>query len=352
VRRASLIVSLFLCMPYAGSAQSKPPNGGPDAAEVKRCLEALKDPDPLKRARAAEDLGAMWPPAKEAIEPLAGLLRDGNLEVRRAAAQALSGFGPDAQKVVPALIDAIGDEDASVSISAGVAVKLAGKGSVEPLRKALGRKEARIRSMAALLLGDFGEDAKAALPDLERLLEDPDEHLRQTSARSFAQLGGRSAVAARILCESLGADPAALDGVKLVASQGELAVPILIDMLSKGSPEAKSAACWALERIGRKAKDGVPALGKALADDVQGVRRAAAGALGAIGPDAIETLAKGLKDEDAGTREACAWSFAAMAKAFGKDARPAVPFLEAILGDKAERVRKGAQQALDILKKE
>ena len=351
--RVALLASLILGLPSALSAQTQPPEPGPDAAEVKRCIEALKDADPLKRSRAAEEIGAMWPPAKEAIGPLAGLLQDKELAVRRAAAQALSGFGADAGEVVPALIDAMGDEDDAVSSAAAVAVQLAGKASVEPLRKALGREEAKIRSTAAYLLGAIGEAAKAALPDLERLLEDKDEKVRRMSARSFALLGGRSALAARILCEPLGTGrDMGLDDVSLIATQGKVALPFLLDKLSQGGPEAKVAACAALGRIGQEARDLVPALGKALVDDVQGVRTAAARALGAIGPDAIETLAKGLKDEDAQTRTACAWAFAAMAKAFGKDARPAVPFLEAVLGDEAEQVRKGAQQALDILKKE
>jgi len=93
------------------------------AAAAYPLMEALKDPDPVMRTRAARRLGELRPAPVDAIPLLADMLTDKDRDLRLAAAGALGGFGPDARSAVPALMRALNDEDAGVRQIAGDALK-------------------------------------------------------------------------------------------------------------------------------------------------------------------------------------------------------------------------------------
>lgn len=93
------------------------------AAAAYPLLEALKDPDPTMRTRAARRLGELRPAPIEAVPLLAEMLTDKDKELRTAAAGALGGFGPDAREAIPALTRALADEDPGVRQIVGDALK-------------------------------------------------------------------------------------------------------------------------------------------------------------------------------------------------------------------------------------
>lgn len=86
---------------------------------------------------------------------------------------------------------------------------------------------------------------------------------------------------------------------------GKDAVPGLIEALQKGDESLRSNAALSLGYIGPVAKAAVPALTKALQYEDEEVRRYAAEALGEIGDArAAEPLSKSLKDKDKNVRKA------------------------------------------------
>jgi HEAT repeat protein len=87
----------------------------------------LGEPDPKARAAAAEALGEMHahPPAAPALSAALTDRRGDAASAdgaRRAAAVALGGLGPSARDAVPALRDALYDDDAEVVAEAAVAL--------------------------------------------------------------------------------------------------------------------------------------------------------------------------------------------------------------------------------------
>jgi HEAT repeat protein len=96
-------------------------------------------------------------------------VRDGDLKVRWAAADALGRIGPGAKAAVPALLEALQDEQAS------------------------------LRALAAQALGEIGREggARAAVPALIKGLRDPERQARRQAAWALAKLGAAGTPHAR-----------------------------------------------------------------------------------------------------------------------------------------------------------
>jgi hypothetical protein len=76
-------------------------------AAVPQLTQALSDPNPLVRQRAADVLARIGPDAKDAVPALIRTLGDRDEEVRKAATRALGEIGPGAAEAVPRLIEAL-----------------------------------------------------------------------------------------------------------------------------------------------------------------------------------------------------------------------------------------------------
>jgi HEAT repeat protein len=141
------------------------------------------------------------------------------------------------------------------------------------------------RAQAAQALGEA--KAKAAIPDLIKLLDDPNEDAQW---RATVALG----------------------------AMGEPAVAPLIEALVLPAERARWKAESALKMIGAEA---VPGLAEALEDRRARVRQSAAFLLGEIqDPRSLEALAKAMGDKDEDTR----WKAATSLTKFGADATDAV----------------------------
>jgi HEAT repeat protein len=100
-------------MSAAGCGEGKPTTAGGEPAE--HWVQALQDPDPKVRKKAATKLGNIGTADAAAVPALAGALKDRDAEVRAEAALALLRIGPPASEAVPALEEAAGnDKDAKV----------------------------------------------------------------------------------------------------------------------------------------------------------------------------------------------------------------------------------------------
>jgi len=130
------------------------------AAAVPALIAGLKDPDLYVRRAAAQALGMKaWPAA---VPALAAALKDPEQLVRRAAAQALG--WPMAVEAVPALIASLEDPDLYV------------------------------RRAAAQALGNIGPAAMEGLSALSTALEDPDLGMRETTAEAIRKIGPAKAI--------------------------------------------------------------------------------------------------------------------------------------------------------------
>src|SRR5262249_33629660 len=147
----------------------------------------LADTDAGVRDAAAKGLSAIdpaWPrtdAARKTVPALAGRLGDGNSRVRLAAAVALGRVGFGAGAAAGALAELLDDPDASVQTAADEAllsVDVMGPHSVDArktlsiLRRELSDTDASVRQQAVKMLGQLGQRAVRAVPNLIPLLAD------------------------------------------------------------------------------------------------------------------------------------------------------------------------------------
>ena len=86
-------------------------------------IRQLKDTDVVKRREAVRQLGSMFSEAQLVVPALCEALSDENGYVRHDAALALGKFGPDARLAVPVLLAARQDRESSVRKAASTSLK-------------------------------------------------------------------------------------------------------------------------------------------------------------------------------------------------------------------------------------
>lgn len=168
---------------------------GSDAADTANLLldRLRRDESVEVRARCARALGAIG--ALEAKDDLLEVLR-GNEEskVRGAAAAGLVALGAS-EELLQLLLDALDarpDNDSLQAIANGFAEL--GSACVPPLRQRLSPAAPNsARRSAALCLGQVGEAARPAVPELIALLEEPDQTLRLAAILALGGIGGPEA---------------------------------------------------------------------------------------------------------------------------------------------------------------
>ena len=216
------------------------------------------------------------------------LTKDKDKKVRSDAASALGEFGSEAKIAVPALTELLKDEDQ------------------------------RVQYAAALAIRHFGTEAKAAVPAITVLLRDKDWHIRWAAASALWDMG----------------------------PEAKTAVPALSDLLKDKESSIRFAAALALGNIGTEAKTAIPALTELLKDAEPWVRQVAAMVLGRIGPAAraaVPVLTDLLKDKVLGVRCAAAWALGNI----GPEAKTAVPTLTELLKEKNVAVQRAVSEALE-----
>jgi HEAT repeat protein len=197
---------------------------GPPAAESAPALaERLKDPDPYVRRVAAQSLGAINSPHPDVIYALVGRLvtEDRDLVIRPlsefgpAAAPAvknlieivtntalspttrweairtLGKIGPPAHEAGPALAIALNDPDELVREHAAESlgeIKLTQ--ATQALTRALADPAPRVRRDAVRSLGQLGRDAKSAVPEIKKLLDDKDDKVRDAAKTALRRIEG------------------------------------------------------------------------------------------------------------------------------------------------------------------
>lgn len=324
-----------------------------DARAIQPLIKCLGDKDPRVRREAS---GALVKEENLDIESLYPYLSYSDWAVRRDAVQLL-GMIRNAD-ALHALLPLLEDKDWRVQNSAAIALgNIGNPEAIEPLIAYLRKKSnpdaiyalhelkalravetiifllkddsASVRCAAAETLGDFG-DLRAVEP-LISCLEDKSVNLKkqnlydvmqQSVAEALGRLGDQKAIKPLKAClkdSDAGLrfySAQALEKLKyrpkeehdevsfLIAKQswnelekiGDSAVDPLIAFLNDNSPDIRKMIIITLGRM--KSIKSVAPLGSQLTDDIPGVRKAAAEALGNIGKPALQTLYNALPDWD------------------------------------------------------
>lgn len=211
--------------------------GGIGTPAAPALIAALKDDNPLIRMHAADALGRIEPGPKGAIAPLVeltvdlysrvrcraaiALMRLGEVDrgcpllvrilkhretmVRRAAAEGLAAMGSKAKPALPALTEALEDEDPDTRYHAAVAVAKAGHANLaaRALGEVLSRRYSDKREQVVARLAELGGDAAPAVPALVETLKNRDANVRRLAAVALGNIGPHAGKAAPALRAAL-----------------------------------------------------------------------------------------------------------------------------------------------------
>lgn len=170
---------------------------------------------------------------------------------------------------------------------------------IQRYRRWLRTGDANERTIAASQLGKIGPDAKSAVPDLTRVLDDEDSRVRRLSLGALVRIDPtytrlRAAFAKALRDEDFDVRMAAIRASKLI---GEAAIPTFVEGMQNDNEIVRLRAVEMLGQIGTAS---VPPLIDALEHEDGGVRRLAVVALRSMGPaakDAIPALKRLLENE-------------------------------------------------------
>jgi HEAT repeat protein len=314
---------------------------GADAAPAVPVLAAMRDeidsyPASVYHlahhwADALEDIGT---PAAAAVPQLLEFAKDSNQRDlgRQAAIAALAEIGASDQRTVPVLLELIDREDYSIQRSA---VDALGDLSAEPERVVpalveVAEESSRLQDATIRALGRFGPDAEAAVPLIEKMLEQPEGRLRLCAAEALWRIEG----------------------------DARRSLPTLIDVLSDPNTRLRSRAAEILEQIGPSAASAAGALESNLSHDYHDVRVAAARALWRITDKAepsLDVLLSLLDKEylpilpggSFGSSVRCRSDVIEFLGARGPAARPALPALQKLTRHESRKLRLAAKGAIE-----
>lgn len=314
--RCAALVGVLWAGALAGAEDEPRLHEGRDAASWAADL-ASGDLD--TRRKAAFALWQVGTDARPHVRTVASALRDEDEYVRGTIEKVLIRFEwqrsiDTLASALPELIAALGDERASVRLAAVNLIWNAGpipnvvggapppKELVPALQEALADEDARIRANAAASLANLQKSAAAALPALRKALGDADPQVRMWTVRALSWIDAVGTLPS-ILALSGDADEGVRTAVfeatgSASADQWDAVFAKLKAGLRDEAQPVRSAAVNALSFLGRVAA--LPELARVLEEDPDpGVRGLAAMALGALGdPAAVPYLTAALAGED------------------------------------------------------
>ena len=322
-----LLLSVLVGLAAAGAFAAEPPAIATDRGKTaSQWAGDLESKDSSTRWYAAYALGRMGPGAAGAVPALERVLEnlDEDEYVRGGAAWALGQIGPKAAVAVPLLTRTLSSKLVSVRRNAATALgnlaaappvavdsATAGKKPAASIRALVGLlddEDIAVRAAAAVALWKIDRHPKA-IPTLESMLGDRSGSVACCAA---TELGELQAAAEPVVPSLVNALHHPDDDTRRAAAYalgriGPAAIPSLRAAMAPGSPETtKDQVVEALAWIGRPA---IPSLIEALADPTPSVRRRAARALGRLGPAAKQAepaLIKAVSDPQTEVRDAAA----------------------------------------------
>ncbi|HJZ58798.1 MAG TPA: HEAT repeat domain-containing protein [Gemmataceae bacterium] len=281
-------------------------------------IRALRSRSAVDRRRAARDLGRLGWLAREALPALIGALGDDEAKVREAAAQAIGQMGPDA---LPALCGMLTHSDKYV------------------------------RRNAVWAMGKLGPLARPALAELRRVLKDADPRTASGAAQALGNMGLDGADAVAALAEAMRGTNIVLCrlAAKALSQIGPPALTTLIAHLQHSDPFVRGESALALGWMGPLARSAVPFL----AQTVRGSQSAADWPAAAFPSEATSGAVTPAVPPvyDGATAEDTSRVYAAQALGrIGAAAASAVDDLESAARVGPESLRQAAQQAIRLIR--
>ena len=306
---------------------------------------------PKLRYWATLALGELGPAAKKAVGALGGAVDDENSDERREALLALAKIGPDAAAAVPKIVPHLADADPSVRNAAALALGRIGPAAVPAagaLRKAIESQDELLKAVStwALRIEPKNEDVhKQAIELLTAMLSHANPRAQIAAVKGLIDLESHSPNLIPLLADVItkGTPPLVDEALAALGAQGEAATPALIAALKR--PEARGRAAIMLAKLGAKAHAAVPALTEALGDNDPEIRREVLLALATIGPEAVpaqNAIVSALNDPETRVRAVAAYALGRI----GPAAANAVPQLRGQLESSDPVVRVASAYAL------
>jgi len=325
----------------------------PDLAEAlcsKPTADGMRDYDTFVAPSAALALAKI---GRSAVPALAKALQDGNEHVRSYAVDALGRMGPAAAAAAPDLKRLVAVEKSESvrwpAVETYAAVEPDKREVVSLLTPLLRDREPHVRAETARLLGQLGPTAAPAVTALLAGLDDqglmthpeydPNQGIDRPVCCDMAEALGRIGEPARVALPKLSAMMtgdrratvriSAAVAVCQIDPSHENALRPLIRILEDDPEELRACeAAMALEGLGPRAREALPALARALRHKYSPVRHWSVCTLGAIGgAEAVPPLICALRDPDTGVR----WAAVAWLGDLGAVAAPAAPALIKLL---------------------
>ena len=232
--------------------------GRPDPVNhLRRALSDPHDEYALHEAYEAVDEVNRAGRGGDAATLLSRLLADNDRSVRRSAALSLARLHADPKLIVSALTGAYADKD--------------------------------LRDTITFALGEIGPVDDRVIPALIVALRDENPRVRGAAASAFLKIGPAAEAAVPALVEALDDKPLRLDvlrALELMGPRAKQAAPALVVMSKTETGYDRLWAAEALWKIDPNVDVVVPALIESLKDPFLPIRVDAAGALGDIGPRA------------------------------------------------------------------
>jgi HEAT repeat protein len=220
--------------------------------------------------------------------------------------------------------------------------------AVPELTLALQDSDKMVRRVAAFALGRIGEMAAPAVPMLVKALADDQQEVREFAAFALGRIGEGAAPAVPALMPALQDKNSVVRfGAALALRQmGEAAapaMPALITALDDENHVVGQLAALALGEIGTTAAPAIPSLAQMMRHPNSDVRYSASYALGQMGESAVPVLINALETGKADLRIPAALAL----REIGRKASSAVPALIRALDDQNPEVRRSAAFALE-----
>jgi HEAT repeat protein len=200
------------------------------------------------------------------------------------AAKALARMGPAAAPDAPQLVEALAYDEDSVYHAVSDALVSIGTPSCKPLERALDSANFIVRRRAVEILARFGKQAKRSVPGLVQRLKDPQYEVRSAAEKALDQLGEDAVPALANAARARSEEDARIIYLDALSRCGPKAIPTILEVLKKDSnPFVRARAASAAVVVRPVSPEVVGALIEELRDLEEGVRNAAADALGDSG---------------------------------------------------------------------
>lgn len=188
--------------------------------------------------------------------------------VRFTAAKRLYELGPYATPAVPELVTAAKDESATVRAHALLALLASltdDESVIAAARPALADPDVRVRATAAMVLTRTKQaPVEDVLPALAEGVFQPDEPFAELAAGAIGEWGeGAAPAAAALRAAVLDRVPPNSAVVHQLHALGAAGVPVLVEVVRRGTTADKQTAVWALTGMGVKTPDVLVALREA-----------------------------------------------------------------------------------------